>query len=313
MGHDPRQGRRRERRPAQPPDHRGVLGALGARGQLAPAGRHARSEGERQDPPGQRDRRVHVAVPVVQPGPMEERDDQDPDRDAEGEAAEQVRDERPAADGRRGAARRGRRPRRAWGRSPGRARSRPGSCGAARHRPHANRPPCLDSARPEHAGGDESYRYQRPRRRARRLRRDPPARIRRLPGAARRDRRGRRASARGRLPAHRHRRRVRERGARRRGRPRSGLERDEVFVTTKCFNDDHGFDEATQALRRSSSGSGWTVDLYLIHWPVPPRDRFVETWRAFDRAPARGALVRSIGVSNFQPAAPGAARSTRPA
>ncbi len=82
----------------------------------------------------------------------------------------------------------------------------------------------------------------------------------------------------------------------------SGLQRDEVFITTKCFNDAHGYDEATRALHASLHRLGVDhVDLYLIHWPVPSRGRYVETWRAFIDLHAAG-LVRSIGVSNFQPA-----------
>jgi 2,5-diketo-D-gluconate reductase A len=80
----------------------------------------------------------------------------------------------------------------------------------------------------------------------------------------------------------------------------SGLERSEVFVTTKCANDDHGYDEAMRALRASLDRLEMDyVDLYLIHWPVPARDRYVETWRAFIDAEEQS-LVRSIGVSNFQ-------------
>jgi 2,5-diketo-D-gluconate reductase A len=81
----------------------------------------------------------------------------------------------------------------------------------------------------------------------------------------------------------------------------SGLDRGEVFVTTKCFNDDQGYNEATGALRASLDRLEMDyVDLYLIHWPVPSQDRYVETWRAFIDAREEG-LVRSIGVSNFQP------------
>ena len=81
----------------------------------------------------------------------------------------------------------------------------------------------------------------------------------------------------------------------------SGLERNDVFITTKCFNDHHGYDEATRALKQSLERLELDhVDLYLIHWPVPAHDRYVETWRAFVDARAAG-LVRSIGVSNFQP------------
>src|SRR5215217_2323875 len=81
----------------------------------------------------------------------------------------------------------------------------------------------------------------------------------------------------------------------------SGLGRDEVFITTKCFNDDHGYDEAQAACRKSLDRLEMDfVDLYLIHWPVPSRDRYVETWQAFVDLQKEG-LVRSIGVSNFQP------------
>ncbi len=80
------------------------------------------------------------------------------------------------------------------------------------------------------------------------------------------------------------------------------LKRDEVFVTTKCFNDSHGYDAARQALSGSLRRLGFDqIDLYLIHWPVPSQDLYVETWRAFIDAQREG-LARSIGVSNFQPA-----------
>ena len=82
----------------------------------------------------------------------------------------------------------------------------------------------------------------------------------------------------------------------------SGLERSEVFVTTKCFNDDHGFDAAKRALHASLQRLGFEyVDLYLIHWPVPSHDLYVDTWRAFIELRSQG-LIRAIGVSNFQPA-----------
>jgi len=82
----------------------------------------------------------------------------------------------------------------------------------------------------------------------------------------------------------------------------STLERGEVFVTTKCFNGDHGYEKARRAFDASMQRLGFEyVDLYLIHWPVPSYDRYVETWKAFIdlREEAR---ARSIGVSNFQPA-----------
>jgi diketogulonate reductase-like aldo/keto reductase len=82
----------------------------------------------------------------------------------------------------------------------------------------------------------------------------------------------------------------------------AGLPRDEVFVTTKCANGDHGFEQAKHALRASLDRLGLDhVDLYLIHWPVPRRDRYVETWQALVELQREG-LTRAIGVSNFQPA-----------
>src|SRR3954469_8891384 len=81
----------------------------------------------------------------------------------------------------------------------------------------------------------------------------------------------------------------------------SGLGRDEVFVTTKCPNPAHGYDEAMAAMKGSLERLGMDdVDLYLIHWPIPSKDRYVETWKAFVEMQAQG-LARSIGVSNFQP------------
>ena len=80
---------------------------------------------------------------------------------------------------------------------------------------------------------------------------------------------------------------------------RSGLPRDDVFVTTKCWNDDQGFDAALRAFDASLARTGLDrVDLYLIHWPCPQKDLFVETWRALIRLRDDG-RARSIGVSNF--------------
>jgi 2,5-diketo-D-gluconate reductase A len=80
----------------------------------------------------------------------------------------------------------------------------------------------------------------------------------------------------------------------------AGLQRDEVFITTKCFNDDHGHDQAKRALKTSLGQLEMDfVDLYLIHWPVPSKDKYVETWQALIELQQEG-LVRSIGVSNFQ-------------
>ncbi len=82
----------------------------------------------------------------------------------------------------------------------------------------------------------------------------------------------------------------------------SGLGRSEVFITTKCFNDDHGYQEARRAFRSSLERLECDyVDLYLIHWPVPVRDRYVDTWKAFIELQEER-LIRAIGVSNFQPA-----------
>ncbi|MGH3794773.1 MAG: aldo/keto reductase [Pseudonocardiaceae bacterium] len=80
-----------------------------------------------------------------------------------------------------------------------------------------------------------------------------------------------------------------------------GLPRDEVFVTTKLWNADHGYDQALRAFDRSAKRLGLdTVDLYLIHWPVPSADRYVETWKALEKLAAEG-RVGAIGVSNFGP------------
>jgi diketogulonate reductase-like aldo/keto reductase len=79
----------------------------------------------------------------------------------------------------------------------------------------------------------------------------------------------------------------------------SGLPRDDVFVTTKLNNDAHGYDAALAAFERSRAALGLDyVDLYLIHWPLPAQDRYVETWRALIKLRDDG-VVRSIGVSNF--------------
>ena len=81
----------------------------------------------------------------------------------------------------------------------------------------------------------------------------------------------------------------------------AGLDRDEVFITTKCSNDNHGFDQAQRALNESLHRLEMEhVDLYLIHAPVPSQDRYVETWQGLIEAQGQG-LTRSIGVSNFQP------------
>jgi 2,5-diketo-D-gluconate reductase A len=79
----------------------------------------------------------------------------------------------------------------------------------------------------------------------------------------------------------------------------SGVPRDEIFITTKLNNPDHGYDATLKAFDTSMSKLGIDVlDLYLIHWPQPKRNSYVETWKAFEKLYADG-RVRSIGVSNF--------------
>jgi 2,5-diketo-D-gluconate reductase A len=80
----------------------------------------------------------------------------------------------------------------------------------------------------------------------------------------------------------------------------SGIPREEVFVTTKLWNSRQGYDSALETFGKSLGRLGFEyVDLYLIHWPAPSEDRFVETWRAFERIREEG-RARTIGVSNFR-------------
>jgi 2,5-diketo-D-gluconate reductase A len=80
----------------------------------------------------------------------------------------------------------------------------------------------------------------------------------------------------------------------------SGVRREDVFVTTKLWNSEQGYDSTLRAFEKSVErlGTGH-VDLYLIHWPLPAQDRFLDTWRAFERIREEGG-ARSIGVSNFR-------------
>src|SRR3954454_12122524 len=79
----------------------------------------------------------------------------------------------------------------------------------------------------------------------------------------------------------------------------SGLSREAVFVTTKLWNDDQA--DAKRALKTSLDQLELDhVDLYLIHWPAPGRDLYVQAWQALVEAQQAG-LARAIGVSNFQP------------
>ncbi len=80
----------------------------------------------------------------------------------------------------------------------------------------------------------------------------------------------------------------------------SDLDRDDVFVTTKLWNHSQGTESALSAFDASMGRLGLDVlDLYLIHWPWPQQDLFVDTWKVFEKLLADG-RVRSIGVSNFR-------------
>ena len=81
----------------------------------------------------------------------------------------------------------------------------------------------------------------------------------------------------------------------------SGVSRDEIFLTSKVWNSDQGYDQTLRAFDLSMERLGLEVlDLYLIHWPCPERGLFVETYRALEEL-YRSGRVRAIGVSNFQP------------
>jgi 2,5-diketo-D-gluconate reductase A len=80
---------------------------------------------------------------------------------------------------------------------------------------------------------------------------------------------------------------------------KSPLTRDHFVVTTKLWNDSHGYDQTLRAFDASASRLGLeVVDLYLIHWPLPQLGQYINTWRAFIELRKQG-RVRSIGVSNF--------------
>lgn len=81
----------------------------------------------------------------------------------------------------------------------------------------------------------------------------------------------------------------------------SGLDRADVFVTSKLNNGAHGHDDALQAFGRTMEELGLDyLDLFLIHWPLPGKGDFVETWKALEEI-YRSGRAKSIGVSNFQP------------
>ncbi len=81
----------------------------------------------------------------------------------------------------------------------------------------------------------------------------------------------------------------------------SGIGREQLFITTKLWNADQGYDSTLRAFDVSLAKLGLDqLDLYLIHWPTPARGLFIDTWRAFEKLYADG-RVRAIGVSNFLP------------
>lgn len=82
----------------------------------------------------------------------------------------------------------------------------------------------------------------------------------------------------------------------------AGVPREEIVVTTKLPGRHHGYEETLASFEESRARLGLEyVDLYLIHWPLPRVDRYVDSWRAMIKLREDG-LVRSIGVSNFTPA-----------
>jgi len=81
----------------------------------------------------------------------------------------------------------------------------------------------------------------------------------------------------------------------------SGLDRTEVYLVTKLWNADQGYDSTLAAFEKSMSRLGLDyLDLYLVHWPMPQLNTFVDTFKAFARLRDQG-RIRSIGVSNFEP------------
>jgi diketogulonate reductase-like aldo/keto reductase len=87
-----------------------------------------------------------------------------------------------------------------------------------------------------------------------------------------------------------------------RGLAKSGLPREDLFVTTKLWNSEQGHDSALRAFDASLDRLGLDyVDLYLIHWPVPGQDKYVESWKALEKILGDG-RAKAIGVSNFKPA-----------
>ena len=80
---------------------------------------------------------------------------------------------------------------------------------------------------------------------------------------------------------------------------KSGIAREQVYLTTKLWNDDQGYDSALRACELSLKKLGTDyVDLYLIHWPSPHRNLYLDSWKALIKLQQEG-KARSIGVSNF--------------
>lgn len=81
----------------------------------------------------------------------------------------------------------------------------------------------------------------------------------------------------------------------------SGIPREELFITTKLWNADQGYESALEAFEKSRQRLGLDyVDLYLIHWPAPARDKYVESWKALEQL-YKEEKARAIGISNFKP------------
>ncbi|MCX5600372.1 aldo/keto reductase [Streptomyces phaeochromogenes] len=86
-----------------------------------------------------------------------------------------------------------------------------------------------------------------------------------------------------------------------RGLASSGVARKDLFVTTKLWNADQGYDSTLRAFDASLEKLGLDyVDLYLIHWPMPAKDKYIDTYKAFEKLYADG-RTKAIGVSNFLP------------
>ncbi|OOY25290.1 oxidoreductase [Thioclava sediminum] len=86
-----------------------------------------------------------------------------------------------------------------------------------------------------------------------------------------------------------------------RGIAQSAVAREDIFVTSKLWNDRQGYDETKRAFDETMGKLGFDyLDLYLIHWPMPTKDKYVETWKALIELRDAG-RIRAIGVSNFLP------------